>query len=242
LAFCQITKYTWFPLSGNNLKVAITERVIYFCRDKIIKLKMEFYLAQINIAKMLAPIDSPVMADFVANLDNINTLAENSKGFVWRLRDESNNATAIKIFDDNFLIVNMSVWENREALFQFVYQSDHAEIFKRRKEWFEKMREMHMAQWYIPAGHLPTIAEAIERLNYLRNHGETPFSFSFKNNPHLDWYFFHISLRLPVDVIIICTMRVSSFITNNMDIHTFADRPCYKANAHNINNHGKSIL
>ncbi|MEP6951748.1 MAG: DUF3291 domain-containing protein [Ginsengibacter sp.] len=141
---------------------------------------MEFYLAQINIAKMLAPIDSPVMADFVANLDKINTFAENSAGFVWRLKDESNNAIAIKIFDDDFLIINMSAWENTQALFQFVYQSNHVEIFKRRKEWFEKMPEMHMALWYIPAGHLPTVAEAIERLNYLRNHGETPFSFSFK--------------------------------------------------------------
>ena len=141
---------------------------------------MEFYLAQINIAKMLAPIDSPVMADFVANLDSINVLAEASEGFVWRLKDESNNATAIKIFNDDFLIVNMSVWKNTEALFQFVYKSNHIEIFKRRKEWFEKMEEMHMAQWYVQPGHLPTVADAVERLNYLRNHGETPFSFSFK--------------------------------------------------------------
>jgi Domain of unknown function (DUF3291) len=141
---------------------------------------MEFYLAQVNIAKMLAPIDSPVMAGFVANLDKINTLAENSPGFTWRLKDDSNNATSIKIFDDDFLIVNMSAWENTEALFRFVYQSNHVEIFKRRKEWFEKMPEMHMALWYIPAGHLPTVTEAIERLVSLRNHGETPFSFSFK--------------------------------------------------------------
>ena len=141
---------------------------------------MEFYLAQINIAKMLAPINSPVMADFVANLDSINALAETSEGFVWRLKDESNNATAIKIFDDDFLIINMSVWKNINALFQFVYKSNHIEIFKRRKEWFEKMEEMHMAQWYVQAGHLPTVADAVERLNCLRNHGETPFSFSFK--------------------------------------------------------------
>lgn len=141
---------------------------------------MEFYLAQINIAKMLAPIDSPVMADFVANLDSINAVAETSEGFVWRLKDETNNATAIKIFDDDFLIVNMSVWKSTEALFQFVYKSNHIEIFKRRKEWFEKMEEMHMAQWYLPAGHLPTVADAVERLHYLRKHGETPFSFSFK--------------------------------------------------------------
>jgi len=141
---------------------------------------MKFYLAQINIAKMLAPIDSPVMAEFVANLDKINALAEDSEGFVWRLKGDNNNATSVKIFDDDFLIVNMSVWENTESLFQFVYQTNHVEIFKRRKEWFEKMPEMHMALWYIPAEHLPSVAEATERLNYLRNNGETPFSFSFK--------------------------------------------------------------
>src|SRR5258705_11355411 len=111
---------------------------------------MKFYLAQINIAKMLAPIDSPVMAEFVVNLDNINALAENSKGFNWRLKVDNNNATSIKIFDDDFLIVNMSVWKNTESLFQFVYQTNHVEIFKRRREWFEKMPEMHMALWYIP--------------------------------------------------------------------------------------------
>lgn len=141
---------------------------------------MELHLAQINIAKMLAPIDSPVMADFVSNLDRINQIADNSDGFVWRLKDDSNNATSVKVFDDDFLIVNMSVWENTDALFQFVYRSGHLEIFKRRKEWFETMPEMHMALWYTPTEKTPTVDEAVERLVYLREHGETPFSFSFK--------------------------------------------------------------
>lgn len=141
---------------------------------------MEFYLAQLNIARMLAPIDSPVMQDFVANLDRINALAESSTGFVWRLKDDTNNATSIKIFDDDFLIVNMSVWENADALAQFVYHSDHVEIFKRRKEWFERMPEMHMALWYVPATHFPTVEEATERLVYLRKHGETPYAFGFR--------------------------------------------------------------
>jgi Domain of unknown function (DUF3291) len=141
---------------------------------------MEFHLAQINIARMLAPMDNRVMAGFVSNLDKINALAEKSDGFVWRLKDDNNNATSIKIFEDDFLIVNMSVWENIETLFQFVYKSGHVEIFKRRKEWFEKMPEMYMALWYIKPGNLPTVAEATERLIYLRNNGETPFSFSFK--------------------------------------------------------------
>lgn len=142
---------------------------------------MEYNLAQLNIASMLAPLDSVVMADFVANLDRINAIAESSKGFVWRLKDEdSNNATAVKMFDNDFLIVNLSVWENLDVLFQFVYQSDHLEIFKRRKEWFEKMLEMHMVLWYVPKGHIPSPAEAAERLLYLRENGETAHAFSFK--------------------------------------------------------------
>lgn len=141
---------------------------------------MKFTLAQLNIAKMIAPIDSPIMADFVANLDPINALAEKSEGFVWRLVGDGNDATSIKIFDDDYLIVNMSVWNNLESLFKFVYQSNHTEVFKRKKEWFEKMPVMHMALWYVPENHEPTVAEAVDRLIYLREHGETPFAFSFK--------------------------------------------------------------
>ena len=141
---------------------------------------MKYQLAQLNIGKILGPIDGPVMAEFVANLDPINSLAEKSPGFVWRLKDDSNNATSIKVYDDDFIIVNMSVWENADALFQFVYQSQHTEYVKRRKEWFEKMPEMYMALWYVPSGHAPTVQEAVERLNYLRKHGETPHAFSFR--------------------------------------------------------------
>jgi len=142
---------------------------------------MNFYLAQINIAKMKAPIDSPLMAEFVENLDTINSLAENSNGFIWRLKDESNNASSIKIYDDEFLIVNMSVWENAESLLHFVYQSDHVEIFKKRRKWFEQMKEMHMALWYTSTDTLPSVTDAIERLDFLRLNGETPFSFTFKS-------------------------------------------------------------
>lgn len=141
---------------------------------------MNYYLAQVNIAKMLAPINSPVMAEFVNNLDRINALAENSDGFIWRLKDDTNNATSIKIYDDDFLIINLSVWSSIETLFSFVYQSQHLEIFKKRSSWFEKMPVMHMAMWYVPAGHVPTTDEAKSRLDHLRLHGETPFAFSFK--------------------------------------------------------------
>jgi hypothetical protein len=142
---------------------------------------MEYNLAQINIGKIRAAMDSPVMYEFAANLDRINALAESSHGFVWRLKDDSNNASSIKIFDDEFVIINMSVWKNQESLYGYVYKSLHTEFLKKRKEWFEKMEAMHMAQWWVPAGHWPGTAEAVDRLNYIRIHGETPYAFNFKN-------------------------------------------------------------
>jgi len=137
-------------------------------------------LAQVNIAKMLAPIDSPVMSEFVSNLDRINQLAESSPGFIWRLKDDTDNATHIKIYDDDFLIVNMSVWRSLEDLSTYVYRSDHREVFKRRKEWFTKMDQQYLALWYIEDDYRPTVADAVERLNYLRANGDTPFAFGFK--------------------------------------------------------------
>jgi len=125
--------------------------------------------------------DSPQMAGFKNNLDRINSLAEKSEGFIWRLKDDSNNATSIKVFDDDFIIINMSVWKNMESLYRYVYQSDHTDYLKRRKEWFEKMPEMYMALWYVPELHIPDSSEAIERLFYLRKNGESPFAFGFKN-------------------------------------------------------------
>jgi hypothetical protein len=140
----------------------------------------DFHLAQVNIGRILAPIDSPVMADFVANLDPINALAESSEGFIWRLKDEHNNATAIKMYDDDMIIVNMSVWKNMDSLFNFVYRTHHLDFFKRRASWFEKMPEMHMALWYVPVGHIPTVAEAQDRIDHLRKHGDSDYAFTFK--------------------------------------------------------------
>ncbi|MRX63407.1 DUF3291 domain-containing protein [Maribacter luteus] len=139
------------------------------------------HLAQVNIAKMKPPIDSPIMADFVNNLDSINAIADKSKGFVWRLKDEEDNATAIKIFDNDYLIINMSVWENATSLKEYVYNSMHVEVLKRKKEWFDKMEDMHMALWYVKEGIFPTPSEAKERLEYLQTNGETPYAFSFKS-------------------------------------------------------------
>lgn len=141
---------------------------------------MKYQLAQINIAKMLAPADDPIMADFMANLERIYEVAFAWDGFIWIYKTEENNNQSLRLFDDDFLITNLSVWASTDALFDYVYKSDHVEIFKRRKEWFEKIPEIYMALWYVPEGHKPTADEAKERLLYLRQHGETPYAFSFK--------------------------------------------------------------
>jgi hypothetical protein len=144
-------------------------------------MKNRLYLAQVNIGKIIAPMNSSLMAGFADNLDRINALAESSEGFIWRLKDEANNATSIKVFDDDFIIINMSVWTNMDALYKYVYQSVHTDYLKRRREWFEKMPEMHMALWYVPESHIPDTAEAVDKLKYIRKHGETPLAFGFKN-------------------------------------------------------------
>jgi len=136
----------------------------------------EFHLAQLNIAKMLATKEDPIMQDFVNNLDRINSLADKSVGFVWRMIEEIENP-----FNDDSLLINMSVWEDLDSLFSFTYNSDHVQIFKRKKEWFSKIDTMHMVSWYIHKGHLPTLIEAKKRLDYLIVHGETPYAFSFKS-------------------------------------------------------------
>lgn len=136
-------------------------------------------LAQVNVARMRGPIDSAVMSSFVTKLDEINALADGWPGFVWRLKGEGNNATSLQAFDDVMIIVNMSVWESLGSLKEYVYKSDHVGVFRRRKEWFEAMDEMHMALWWVPSGHTPTVLEAKERLEYLRRYGPSPFAFSF---------------------------------------------------------------
>ena len=138
-----------------------------------------YHLAELNIARGLGAMDDPVMADFVAQLDEINALAEASDGFVWRLKDESGNATDIQVFDDPLVIVNLSVWEDVESLHNYTYRSGHAKAFKRKKEWFSAFGKPHMVLWWVPAGHEPTAAEAKERLEYLQANGPSPYAFSF---------------------------------------------------------------
>ena len=139
----------------------------------------QYQLAQLNIAHLLAPIDSPVLADFVNNLDRINGLAEAAPGFVWRLQTAEGDATAIKDFGEDYL-VNMSVWQDVETLHTFVYQTAHAEIMSRRKQWFARIADAYSVLWWIKAGHRPDTAEARLRLDLLQQQGPTAQAFTFK--------------------------------------------------------------
>ena len=140
-----------------------------------------YYLAQINIARMLAPIDDPIMAEFVAQLPPVNALADASPGFVWRLKSESGDATSIKVYDDDMIIINLTVWESVDALREYVYKSAHVGVMRDRKRWFEIFNGPYYGLWWIPEGHLPSTEEGKERLDHLRKHGDSAFAFSFKN-------------------------------------------------------------
>jgi hypothetical protein len=140
-----------------------------------------FQLAQVNIGRFLAPLESPIMEGFRRGLDPVNAAADSSPGFVWRLQTEEGNATAIRPYpDDGLMAMNMSVWESLEALQQFVYRQLHAEILRARHEWFECLEDPILALWWIPAGQIPTIADARERLQHLKEHGPTPYAFTFR--------------------------------------------------------------
>jgi hypothetical protein len=137
------------------------------------------HLAQVNIARAKAPIDSPLLAGFVEQLDPINALADTAPGFVWRLATEEGNATAIKVGNDDRVIVNLSVWESIDHLSGFVYRSGHLDVMRRRREWFERIR-VHLTLWWVPIGHTPSVEEAEERLAHLEEHGPTSRAFTLK--------------------------------------------------------------
>jgi len=139
-----------------------------------------YQLAQLNIAAMKESLESPLMADFAANLERINALAEESPGFVWRLKDEEGDATSIRPFGGNIL-VNMSVWENVEALHDFAFKSAHVDILRRRREWFERIAEAYAVLWWIPRDHRPPVSEAAERMAHLKAYGPTAQAFTFKD-------------------------------------------------------------
>ena len=139
-----------------------------------------YELAQLNIAVMKEPLDSPRMADFVANLERINAVAESAPGFVWRLQTEEGDATALRPLGDHTL-VNMSVWKGVASLNHYVYKTAHVEIMRRRKEWFDRMSEASIVLLWVPQGHRPSVVQAIERLQLLRAHGPSADAFTFRH-------------------------------------------------------------
>jgi hypothetical protein len=137
-------------------------------------------IAQVNIARLRADRDDPMVAEFFAAIEPINAVADVSRGFVWRLQDEDGDATAIRPWDDDRLIVNMSVWESIEALEDYVYRSAHVGVMRRRREWFDRLEQRYMVLWWVPAGHIPSVDEAKARLEHLERHGPTDVAFTFR--------------------------------------------------------------
>jgi hypothetical protein len=139
-----------------------------------------YELAQLNIALPVEPLTSARLAEFVALLAPVNALADVAPGFVWRLQTEDGDATAVRAFGDDALIVNMSVWESLDALAGFVFGGFHAEVMRRRREWFAQLRDAYAVAWWVEAGVRPTVADAEDRLTSLRGHGSTPYAFSIR--------------------------------------------------------------
>lgn len=139
-----------------------------------------FHLAQVNIARALAPLDSPQMAGFVARIAEINTLAETSPGYVWRFQDDTGNALYARPYDDPNMLFNLSVWQTPDHLKAYVYRSAHVEVMRQKQQWFEHSDEAIMALWWVPAGTLPTVDEAKARLEHLRQHGPSAHAFGFR--------------------------------------------------------------
>jgi hypothetical protein len=147
---------------------------------------MDYVVAQVNIGRLAAPLDTPQLVDFVAGLDPVNAVADSAPGFVWRLQTEDGNATALRVFEqdaegaDGGILINMSVWETVEDLAAFVYGEAHLAVLRRRREWFERLKDAYAALWWVPRGHIPTTVEAEDRVKHLRANGPTPRAFTLK--------------------------------------------------------------
>ncbi len=138
------------------------------------------HIAQVNIGRVKGPPNSAVMAPFMARLAEINEFADRAPGFVWRLQTPAGDATYLRPYDDERILINMSVWDSLESLKAYVYRTAHAEVMRRRQEWFERFSGVYLALWWAPAGHIPDVEEAKQRLAHLEVHGPSPFAFTFK--------------------------------------------------------------
>lgn len=149
--------------------------------SSMLRVMARYHLAQINVGRLRASINDPLVAEFVDALDRINALADAAPGFVWRLQTEEGNATGIQTSDDELFIINMSVWETSDDLFQYVYRTEHVDFLRNRREWFERMGDAHMCLWWVPADDIPSIDDGLERLDHFTRHGSTPNAFSFRD-------------------------------------------------------------
>jgi hypothetical protein len=147
---------------------------------------MDYVIAQVNIGRLVAPLESRRLVGFVSQLDAVNAVADAAPGFLWRLKTEDGNATALRAFEedaegaDGGILINMSVWESVEALGAFVYGDAHLAVLRRRRQWFEPLKDAYAALWWVPRGHVPTVHEAEDRVKHLRAHGATPYAFTLK--------------------------------------------------------------
>lgn len=145
----------------------------------------DHHVAQLNVGRVLDTMDSPRMAEFKANLDLVNAIAERSPGFVWRFKDDSGNATSILTTPDPMFLINMSVWETPERLEHFVWNTVHNRFYKKKANWFEAPAAAHFVMWWIPKGHIPTPSEALDRLAHLRQHGSSEEAFGWEGLPNI---------------------------------------------------------
>jgi len=146
------------------------------------------YLAQLNIARLRHPQDDPRVAEFIDNIDRVNALAEAADGFVWRLQDDSGNATGIRMFDDDQMIVNMSLWRDAQSLEHFVWRTVHKRFYGQRGDWFEKSEGPSLVMWWVEEDHRPDVTEAAERLQHLADHGPSDHAFGWKSLPQVEMW------------------------------------------------------
>jgi hypothetical protein len=139
-----------------------------------------FQIAQVNVGKLVAPLDDPRIDDFRNALERINLLGEAQPGFIWRAKGAGFDATDCRVFDDPDVLINATVWESIEHLAAFAYRTEHREFVRRRREWFQPPSEPFLALWWVPEGHIPSFDECVERLTHLRRHGPTPHAFDFR--------------------------------------------------------------
>jgi hypothetical protein len=143
---------------------------------------MKYHIAQINIAQLKAPLEDPAMSEFMDSLEEINAVAEESPGFVWRFQTDRGNATDLRLYDDDRILFNLSVWESVQELKTYVYKSAHGDVMGKRQQWFEKLGRISFGLWWVEAGHIPSVDEAKQRLEYLNSNGVSAWAFDFKHS------------------------------------------------------------